>query len=181
MQLHIHSKSKTTLVTEETRRHLEKKLEKLHKHFRREPEAQYTQNFERGLNIVEITVNGDGILLRSQERHGDLRAAIDNVVEKLETQVKRFKGKRVDGHRQPSPLKAEASASLEAEGGEDGFAPQIVRRKTFPMKAMLPEEAARQMELLGHNFFVFLDEQTNRLGVLYRREGGDYGLIEPEV
>ncbi len=178
MRLHVHCKNKTILVSEDTRHYLEKKLDRLHKHFRREPEAQFTQDFERGLHIVEVTVNDDGVLLRSQERHNDLRTAIDNVVDKLETQVKRFKGKRVDIHRQPSPIKAEAA--LESNS-ETNFAPRIVRRKTFPMKPILPEEAAQQMELLGHNFFVFLDEQTGLVGVLYKRQSGDYGLIEPEV
>ncbi len=167
-------------ISEDTRQYLEKKIGKLGKHFRQEPEALCTQDFERGLHIVEVTLNGDGILLRSQERNGDLRAAIDGVVEKLETQVKRFKEKRVDSHRKSSAIKTEAEAAL-AEGVAEAFVPRIVRRKSFPMKAMAPEEAARQMELLGHSFFVFLDEETNRLGVLYKRQGGDYGLIEPEV
>jgi putative sigma-54 modulation protein len=178
MQLTMHPKTKAVQVTEETRRYLEKKLSKMNKHFRREPEAQATQDFERGLHIVEVTLTCDDVLLRSQDRNSDLRAAMDGVVAKLESQWKRFKGKRVDGHRQPSPIKTDAEAALEEAAA---FVPRIVRRKRFPMKSMSAEEAARQMELLGHDFFVFLDEETNRVGILYRRAGGDYGLIEPEL
>jgi putative sigma-54 modulation protein len=173
MQLQVHPKVKTVQITDDTRQYLEKKLGKLNRHFRREPEAQFTQGFERGLHLVEVTLNGDDIVLRSQQRNGDLRAAIDSAVHKLETQLTRFKSKRVDGHRHPSPLRAE-------EEGEEDFQPRIVRRKNFPMKSLSPEEAARQMELLSHNFFVFLNEETHRVAVLYRRESGDYGLIEPD-
>jgi putative sigma-54 modulation protein len=181
MQLHVYGRSKVVQVSEETRRFLEKKLERLRKYFRQEPEAQFTQDMERGLHIVEITIAGDGVLLRSQERNGDLRTAIESVVDKLENQVKRFKSKRVDTHRQPSPIKAEAEAALSEAEADESFTPRIVRRKTFSVKPMPAEEAARQMELLGHNFFVFLNQETNRVGVLYRRQSGDYGLIEPEA
>lgn len=180
MAIHAHPKTKTVQITDETRQYAEKKLHKLTKHFRHEPDIQFTQGFERGQHIVEVTLNGDGILIRSQERQGDLRAAVDGVVEKLEAQLKRFKGKRVHDHRRPSAIKTEAEADLASEE-PDTFAPRIVRRKNFPMKSMTAEEAAREMEMLGHNFFVFLDEDTNRIGVLYKRHSGDYGLIEPKL
>jgi putative sigma-54 modulation protein len=179
MVLHVHPKTKNTQITDETRLYLEKRLSKLKKQFRHEPEVHYTQGFERGLYNVEVTLNNDGVLLRSQERSSDLHAALDNMVEKLETQWQRYKGKRTDGHRHSSAIKAEAEAALEPE--EETFVPRIVRRKNFPMKSMTPEEAARQMELLGHDFFVFLDEENGRLAVLYKREDGDYGLIEPSL
>lgn len=173
MQLQVHPRIKSVQISEDTRQYLEKKLGKLTRHFHREPEAQFTQGFERGQHLVEVTLNGDDILLRSQERNGDLRAAIDSAVHKLETQLVRYKSKRVDGHRQPSPLRTEIESVEE-------FQPRIARRKNFPMKSMSPEEAARQMELLSHTFFVFLNDETQRVAVLYRRESGDYGLIEPE-
>src|SRR5438132_14243812 len=112
-------------------------MSKLNKHFRREPDVQFTQGFERGLHIVEVTLHGEGVLLRSQMRNSDLRTAIDGVVEKLESQWKRFKEKRVSTHRQPSAIKIEAEAAVEGDGAE---VLQIVRRKTFPMKSMPPEE-----------------------------------------
>ncbi|HZT43121.1 MAG TPA: ribosome-associated translation inhibitor RaiA [Chthonomonadaceae bacterium] len=180
MRLNAHPKTKTVQITDETRRYAEKKLAKLGKHFRHEPEAQLIQGFERGQHVVEVTLSGDDIQLRSQERHGDLHAAVDGVVDKLETQLKRFKGKRVQAHRRPSAIKQEAEAAI-TEVDIDAFAPRIVRRKAFALRSMSAEEAAHQMELLGHSFFVFLDEDTNRIGVLYKRHGGDYGLIEPKI
>jgi putative sigma-54 modulation protein len=180
MLLTAHPKSKSVHITDDTRAYLEKKLNKFHKHFRNEPQVQFTQGFERGQHIVEITLHGDDILLRSQERNGDLHAAIDRVIDRLDTQLKRFKSKRIDSHRQQSAIKAEAEAALaEVEG--NGFRPHIARRKLFKMERMSPIEAARRMEMVEHGFYLFLNDETNRLAVLYRREGGDYGLIEPEV
>src|SRR5690348_6399122 len=108
MQLNAHPKTKSVHITDDTRRYAEKKLAKLGKHFRHEPEAQFILGFERGLHVVEVTLIGDDIQLRSQERHGDLHAAVDGVVDKLEAQLKRFKGKRVEAHRRPSAIKQEA-------------------------------------------------------------------------
>ena len=180
MQLHAHPKTKSVQITEDTRRYAEKKLAKLGKHFRHDPEAQFIQGFERGLYVVEVTLSGDDIQLRSQERHSDLHAAIDGVVDKLEAQLKRFKGKRVQAHRRPSAIKQDAEAAI-TEPDTDTFSPRIARHKAYTLKAMSAEEAAHQMELLGHTFFVFLDEDTHRIGVLYKRHGGDYGLIEPKI
>lgn len=180
MVLTAHPKSKTIHISDNTRNYLEKKLDKFHRHFRNEPEAQFAQGFERGLHIVEVTLQGDGIQFRSQERNGDLHAAIDRVIDKLDSQLKRFKGKRINHHRQKSAIKVEAEAAL-AEPDPDDFRPHIARRKLFKMERMSPQEAARHMERLDHNFYMFMNDETNRLAVLYRRENGDYGLIEPEV
>jgi putative sigma-54 modulation protein len=180
MLLMAHPKGKSVQITDDTRSYLEKKLNKFDKHFRQEPEVHFAQGFERGQHIVEVTLHGDDILLRSQERNSDLHAAIDRVVDKLDSQLKRFKSKRIDNHRQTSALKQEAEAALR-EPQNDGFRPTIARRKTFKMERLTPYEAARQMELLDHGFFLFLNAETNRLAVLYRRDNGDYGLIEPEV
>src|SRR5437868_179157 len=134
MQLQVHPKNKSVPINDDVRRYLEKRLSRLNKLFRREPEAQVTQNFERGQHIVEITLDVDGALLRSQERHSDLPTAIDKVVDKLETQWKRFKEKRIDGHRQPSAIKTDAEVA--AENAENGFAPVIVKRKKFAMETL---------------------------------------------
>lgn len=177
-----HPKSKSVHISDDTRSYLEKKLGKFAKHFHQEQEleARLVQGFERGQHIVEVTLQGDGLLLRSQDRNGDLHIAIDRVVDKLDTQLKRFKEKRIENHRQPSPLKQDAAAALN-EVEENGFRPVIARRKAFKMDHLTPHEAARQMEMLDHTFYLFMNTETNRLAVLYRREGGDYGVIEPEV
>lgn len=176
MKITVHAKQKGIHVSDETRDYAVKKLERLNKFFRHEPDVLFIQDQERGLHIVEMTLHGDGIVLRSQERCPDLRACVDSVFAKLETQIKRFMSKRIDGHRHASPAKTNG-----ADESEEEFMPRIVRRKAFPMKSMSAAEAARQMELLGHNFFLFRDEDTDSIGVLYRRESGDYGLIEAEA
>jgi putative sigma-54 modulation protein len=117
-------------------------------------------------------------------------ASIDQVVEKLETRVKRFKGKLYGKTVDEGPKEKEAykdSVALEAEGGPATFPeeeegeelPTIVRTKRFTVKPMTAEEAAHQMELLHHDFFVFLNSDTESVNVVYKRKDGNYGLIEP--
>jgi putative sigma-54 modulation protein len=188
--MRLNVKSKNGPVTDALRQYAEKKVKKLERYFRRIDTAELEQEIERGQHIVELSLEGDGVFLRSEERCNDIHAAIDNVVEKLESQVKRFKTKARRGHQRPGPVKevgAELASSLESgetdeseEEGE-GYRPRIVRRKRFPMKPMPAEEAARQMELLDHSFFLFMNVETGNVNVLYRRRDGDYGLIEPET
>jgi putative sigma-54 modulation protein len=128
-----------------------------------------------------LNLEGDGVFLRSEERCNDMYAAVDNAVEKLERQVKRFKGRKRDGRQRPGPVKEQAARAEEAvtaEPDEDEHEIRITRRKRFPMQPMLAEEAARQMELTDHDFFLFQDEGTGNVNLLYRRRTGDYGLIE---
>jgi putative sigma-54 modulation protein len=187
--MHITVKSKAGALPDDLRRHAEKKLAKLERYFRSIENVELEQSVERGQHVVELLVAGDGILLRSQDRCGDPLAAIDNVIEKMETQVKRFKTRVRRSHQRPGAVKelaAElASAPLVAGGDgeedEEFVLPRIVRRKRFPMKPMPAEEAARQMELLDHDFFVFINDVSGQVNVLYRRKDGGYGLIEPEA
>jgi len=176
--LSAHPKTKSVHITDDTKEYLEKKLGKFARYFRHEPEVQFVQGFERGHHIAEVTLHGDSIILRSQEKHTDLRTALDHAVAKLETQLIKYKSKRIDSHRQTSAIKAETEASLDSM---PDFAPQIARRKSFTVQTMSPEDAAQQMELLGHTFFLFKNDETGKPSVLYRRESGDYGLIEPTL
>ena len=178
MMLTAHPKSKSVHIAEDTKQYLEKKLGKFARYFRSEPDAQFVQGFERGHHIAEVTLHSEGLILRSQEKHTDLRTAIDHAVSKLETQLTKYRSKRIDSHRQASAIKVEAEASLDSEGD---FSPQIVRRKEFTVEAMSPGDAAQKMELLGHTFFLFKNDETGKASVLYRRESGDYGLIEPTL
>jgi putative sigma-54 modulation protein len=168
------------------REYAEKKLQKLERYFHAIQRVEVQQSTERGQHRVEINLDCDGVFLRGEERKGDLYAALDQVIEKIERQLKRYKTKLRDIHRQPAPEKeattvAGAASGMELLAGEEeAFTPRIVRRKRFPMKPMSSEEAARQMELLDHDFFLFLNEETGEYNVLYRRREGEYGLIEPE-
>ncbi len=126
--------------------------------------------------IVQVTLDSRGVLIRAQEKSKDIRTAIAKVVNVLSKRIERYKGKLYDKGRGVSF--ARQGAAIEAEEIE---APKrVVKSKRFFVKPMPVDEAIRQMELLGHNFFLFIDADTERLNLLYRREDGDYGLIEPE-
>ena len=181
-------KGKNVEVTEALKRYAEKKIQKLEKYFRDIKEAQVTQSVQRNWQIVEVQLEGDGVLLRGEERTDNMYASIDQVVEKLETRVKKFKGKLYgkstdSGPRQKEAIKqqtlTEAFGPAEDAESTEVVTPEIVRTKRFAMKPMTPEEAAQQMELLHHTFFVFRSSETEDVNVVYKREDGGYGLIEP--
>ncbi len=124
--------------------------------------------------VAEVTVFTKGPVIRAKEAAPDMYAAIDLVSEKLESQVRKFKTKMVDRHRgAPAPVPAPAIVD-ETEDRE----PALVKTKSIETKPMSTDEAILQMELLGHDFFVFTSEDTEGTNVLYRRRDGDYGLIE---
>ena len=128
------------------------------------------------VQIAEVTIYTKGPVIRAKEAATDMHAAIDLVSEKLEVQVRKYKGKMKDRHSakaaQP-PVPAPEIALDEEPAG-----PTIVKTKTLQVKPMTEEEAMLQMELLGHDFFVFVSSETDLVSVLYRRGDGDYGLIE---
>jgi putative sigma-54 modulation protein len=176
-------KGRNVQVTDALRSYAEKKLLKLNKYFHNIKEAEVTQSIQRNWHIVEVLVEGDGIFLRGEERSGDMYASIDAVVEKLERQLERFKGKLM-AHPHRQELVAEEGTELDGgelteDEAEEGL-PTIVKTKRFAIKPMGAEEAAMQMELINHDFFVFLNSETEQVNVIYRRKDGNYGLIEPE-
>lgn len=125
-------------------------------------------------HVAEVTVYTKGHVIRAREASSDMYAAIDLVSEKLERQVRKFKTKIVDRHTKVAPM-AEVTAAIEETERE----PEIVKTKIVEVKPMSAEEAILQLELLGHDFFVFASAETEAINVLYRRTDGDYGLIEP--
>ncbi len=158
-----------------------KKLGKLEKHFDKATDVQVVLSVIREEHIIEVTMNLNGLILRGEESTGDMYASIDMVVEKLERQVKKYKTRmnkslRYRGVRTMN----EKQAAIEAEERLEDDAPQVVRTKRFTLKPMSVEEAILQMDLLGHNFFVFTNAETEGVSVVYRRKDGNYGLIEPE-
>jgi putative sigma-54 modulation protein len=125
---------------------------------------------------VQVTLDSRGVLIRAQEKSKDVRAAIDKVVDVLSKRIERYKGRLYDKSRGVSF--ARQGAAIEEEEIE---APKrVVKTKRFLVKPMPIDEAMSQMELLGHDFFLFVDADTDRLNLLYRRNDGNYGLIEPE-
>lgn len=134
--------------------------------------------------VVEATIFTKGPVIRAREASPDIRASIDLVFEKLERQVKKYRGKLVS-HQGPDMATFAAQGFVfptESEQGleEEPPAPRIVKTKQFMVKPMTPEEAALQLELVGHDFFVFTNSETNETAVVYRRRDGNYGLIEAQ-
>ena len=169
-------------VTNALKEHIQRRFSKLDRHFDDNVEAQVTLSVIKDTHSVEATVflNG-GIILRGEEESGDMYASIDQVVDKVERQVKKHKTNinrklRRDGSEILKELASESQPSSEEQ--ED---PKIVKTKRFAMKPMSPEEAVLQMELIGHDFYVFRNAETEEVNVVYRRKDGDYGQIEPEV
>lgn len=183
--LNVMVQGKNIDVTPSLREYAEEKVGRIARYFDAIQEAQVVLSVQRRDNIgkaqvVEVTVWGDGIVLRGVDASEDMYASIDGVFEKLRKQVEKFRSKLIEKRRiEESRKKDLAVASAEAALRSTPDAPRIVRTKQFSMKPMTPEEAAMQMELLGHDFFVFRNTQSMEINVLYRRANGDYGLIEP--
>jgi putative sigma-54 modulation protein len=134
--------------------------------------------------IAQITVRDDrGTILRAEERHSDVFAAIDAVVDKLYRQIKRYRGKQIrnrrNGMEEVALVEIPEEMDVEGEDEEETAEGSIVRRKRFLLRPMPADEAIEQMELLGHDFYVFYNTEEQGINVLYRRHEGDYGLIQP--
>jgi len=150
----------------------EKKVSKLNRYFKPETEVNVTLSVERSRHICEVTIPFDGGIIRGEEVTGDMYASIDNVLDKLEKQISRYRTKLSRSLR--------AEAEFPAESAEnDAPVRKIVRTKRFAYKPMNLDEAALQMELLGHSFYVFTNAETDKVNVLYLRKDGNLGLIEP--
>lgn len=171
-------------VTPALREYAEKKLSRLERYFDTPLESAVNVRLavQRDEHKVEVTIPLPGVLVRAEEASDDMYASLDLVVEKLERQIRKYKTKINRKFRQEggprSQWKDPDAHNGEAEVEED--APEVVRIKRFSLKPMDVEEAILQMDMLGHNFFVFSNADTNRVNVVYRRRDGRYGLIEPE-
>jgi putative sigma-54 modulation protein len=128
--------------------------------------------------IVQVTVNSDGTLLRSEERGADLFNAIDKTARVLDRQIERFKGKLYHKGRGFSPVRGKTENDIESPSASSSA---VVKVKRFAIQPMSTEEAIDQMELLGHNFFLFYNTGNDRLNLVYRRNDNDYGLIDPDM
>ncbi len=164
-------------VTEALRDITSKKLGKLEKYFQEDIQGDVVFSTEKNRKIIEVTINLPGTILRAEESSDDMYIAIDSAVDVLERQIRKHKTKLQRRYNNGETIRFENIAPLE-EKEEDG--PKVVKTKRFDMKPMSAEEAILQMELLRHNFFVFLNADTDDLNVLYKRKDGNYGLIEPE-
>ena len=126
--------------------------------------------------IVQVTLDSKGILIRAQEKAKDIRTAIDKVVDALTIRIERYKGRLYDKGRGISLARQGAIEEMEGEAPK-----KVVKSKHFLVKPMPIDEAINEMELLGHDFFLFVNAENDELNLLYCRKDGNYGLIEPEM
>lgn len=176
--MNITVSGKNITVTEGLKDAVERKLSRLEKYFSPSIEANATLSVQKNRHIVEVTIPFNGVILRAEEENDDMYSAIDIVLEKLERQIRKQKTK-LERRKYCDALKFQLIPDYNSStDANDEF--KIVKTKRFPIKPMNDEEAILQMELLGHNFFVYTDADTNEVNVVYKRKDGQYGLIEPE-
>ena len=180
--MNLQVKGRNLEVSDQIRQYAEDKLGKLDRLVNDPTRVELELAVEKNPSIAdnqiaEATVWTKGPVLRARESSGDMKASIDQLVDKLERQVKRYRDKR-------RPRKHDRPESAVPEPGllerlEEDQATAIVKTKQFAVKPMAPDEAVLQLELVGHDFFVFRNAESDEVNVVYRRRDGNYGLIEP--
>jgi len=167
-------------ITDRLRSYIEKKVNKLDRFLPNVDEARVELSVQsaksaQDRHVVQLTLRANSTILRAEERSADMQTSIDAVLDKMSRQMERYKGKR---RRSRSRTQATAVEVDEDEAAAEG---DLVRVKRFRTRPMDVEEAIEQMELLGHDFFLFFNVATNGFSVVYRRRDGGYGLILPEL
>jgi len=167
-------------LSDELQEYMESKMSKLEKFFSKLLNSQVVVSLGRGRYGVEVTANANGVIMRGEERDSDIRRAFDKALKNLERQIKRHKDYLTDR----AQLKThDISFNIEGLMGEiekpSAEDEKIVKMKKFAVRAMSPTEATMQMDLLGHKFFLFKNMDTGDLNVVYKREQGGYGLLQP--
>lgn len=201
--MEVQVKGKGVEITDALRDYANRKVNKLTNHFGHLTGAVVTQTVQGVSHRVEVQLEGDGVKVRGEESGSDMYAALDHVVDKLERRLQKFKGRQkhtggsknshlVDGdaHHEPphhhhygkhgEPVSVRTAPVVIDGMEEEPVTGRIVRHKKFDIKPLGHGEAVQQMELLGHDFFAFLNARTNEVNILYRREDGNYGILEPE-
>ena len=182
--MRLQVKGRNVEVSDSIRSYAEAKLAKLEKLVKDPTRVEVELHVEKNPSIsdnhvAEATVFTKGPTLRARESSADMKASIDQLVDKLERQVKRYREKRRRGHRPPhgAPQPVEEAPMIPTDSEAESM---IVKTKQFAIKPMTAEEAVLQLDLIGHDFFVFKNADTDQINVVYRRRDGNYGLIEPE-
>jgi putative sigma-54 modulation protein len=171
-------------VTPAIREYVEKKIAKLERYFTETPNSNVNVNlktYQDKKAKVEVTIPMPNLVLRAEEVHDDMYAGIDLIVDKLERQIRKHKTKVNRKFREKGSVNSLFATLADEQGAvavEDETDLEVVRQKSFDLKPMDSEEAILQMNLLGHNFYVFTNAESNRTNVVYKRKDGRYGLIE---
>ena len=164
-------------ITEGLKTAVQDKIGKLDKYFSEDTVAKVILSVEKERQKIEVTIPMKGSIIRSEQVSNDMYVSIDLVKEILERQLKKYKKKLTDKKQNALSF---SQAFLENDEEEDEEI-KVVSTKRFDIKPMYPEDACIQMELLGHDFFVFCNAETDQVNVVYKRKGNSYGLIEPEL
>lgn len=172
--MEVQVRGKNIAVTPALQRYVEEKLHHLERFSDHLGRAQVALSVVREQHICEVTIPMGSHLLRAEERSNDMYASIDRVVDKLQRQIEKYR-RRLMAHRPETNGEAALSGPTLVSHGE------VVRTKRYPVKPMTVDEAVMQMELLGHDFFIFTNAETDRVSVVYRRWDGNFGLIEPDL
>ncbi len=173
-------------VTDALKLHVESGLQKIRTHFDRVMDADVVLDVEKHRHIAEITLHANGIRIHGRETSDDMYASLDAVISKLEKQVQKFKD-RINRYQPRKGVEMRdymhniiAYEPMEGEGGIQETSHRVVKREQLPMKPMSVEEAGMQLELSGEHFLVFSNADTQQVNVIYAREDGTFGLIEPQ-
>ena len=166
-------------LTDGLKEAVEERLSKLEKYFAPETEVHVTLSVEKERQKIEVTIPVKGSVIRAEQVSNDMYVSIEVVEETIESQLKKYRKKIVTKQQNVDKFFAQEYLSKE-DDDEDDEEIRIIRSKRFGIKPMYPEDACVQMELLGHDFFVFLNAETEEVNVVYKRKGNTYGLIEPE-
>ncbi|MBQ9549819.1 MAG: ribosome-associated translation inhibitor RaiA [Lachnospiraceae bacterium] len=174
--MHFIITGKNIDVTPGLKSAVEDKIGKLEKYFTPDTEVHVTLSVEKDRHKIEVTIPVKGNIIRSEQVSNDMYVSVDLVEEIIEKQMKKYKNKIIDRSQDGGNLQRDY---MEQDYSDDSEI-RIVRTKRFGFKPMYPEDACVQMELLGHNFYVFRNAETDEVNVVYKRRGNTYGLIEPD-
>ena len=160
-------------VTPALKSYAEKKIQRFDRYLSNISEAVVTLTVEKYRHKVEVLLKVNGVLIQAEGITGDVYSSIDGVAEKLERQIKKYKEKLVSHRKAEGKAGSAVTEAIPAEVG------RIIKNKRFELKPMSPDEAVMQMELLDKDFFVFTNDNSGSINVIYRRKDGNFGLIEP--
>lgn len=191
MELLVHGRN--VEITDWIREYVNKKVGRLERYLNQVSDAriELSHNATRSADdrfTAQLTIWSNGHILRAEESTADILVSVDSTVEKMSQQIRRFKGRRYQNRRRLSAamnaeveLAATLVAEADAEEAEEGELGKIVRRKEFILQPLDEDEAVEQMELLGHDFFVYYDVDARAVNVVYRRRDQQFGLLQPRL
>jgi putative sigma-54 modulation protein len=177
---------KNVKITQSMRDYIQKKVDRLGRYLPGIDDAKVEINQEKTKApehrfTVQVTIRSKGLLLRGEERSINANAAMDMVIEVLARQIKRYKGKVNRKEKTASLARQIGEEEIAVTGKKKTTEPELVKVKRFIVKSMTVDESTEQMELLGHDFFLFVNDESGELNLIYRRKDGNYGLIVPEM